>query len=352
MKLQVLGGTSSQRLIEKINPILSDPDKYLLKTCLDEEILKNKTYGSSLFKFKPSSLQINTFPDGELNVKIDRNIRGDDIFIIQSTSPPVNENLVELLLIIDAAKRASAGRITVVLPYFGYSRKDRKDEGRVPISAKLIANLLTTAGADRILTLDLHAEQIQGFFDIPVDHLYSFPVLKQHIKKSLNDDNLIFVGPDLGATKLARKYAHVFKSDIALIDKRRINGEDTSIQSLIGDVFGKNVVLVDDIISTAGSISNAAHFLKTRGAQKIYMVATHGLFCGSALEKLMECPYEKIFITDSVSNGVFSNPEMREQFRVEVVSVAKLIAIAIQHIHLNDSVSKLINYDQDDFLLI
>ena len=352
MKLQVLGGSSSQNLVQKICPILKNPESYFLGKCLDAEIL-NGCPLNDLYKFKPSSLQLNTFPDGELDVKIDKNIRGDDIFIIQSTSSPVNDSLIELLLIIDAAKRASAGRITVALPYFGYSRKDRKDEGRVPISAKLIANLLTTAGADRILAIDLHAEQIQGFFDIPVDHLYAFPVLIQHLRKALtHDNNLIFVGPDLGATKLARRYAHAFKSDIALIDKRRINGEETSIQTLIGNVANKNVVLVDDIISTAGTIARSAHFLKTQGAQKIYMVATHSVICGSALEKLAEAPYEKLFITDTISNGVFADEEMCKKFRVEVVSIAKLLAVAIQHIHLNDSVSKLINFDQDNFLLL
>jgi ribose-phosphate pyrophosphokinase len=277
---------------------------------------------------------VNRFPDGEINVKIDEDIRGSDVFIVQSTCPPVNEHVMELLLLIDCCKRASAGRITAVIPYFGYARKDRKDEGRVPISAKLMANVLATAGADRVLTIDLHSAQIQGFFDIPVDHLYAKPVMFNYLKEIVTD-RTAFVAPDVGSIKMVRSYAQAFKSHMAIVDKRRVDATNTTVENLIGNVEGRDVILIDDMISTAGSITEAAGTAKRFGAQKVYLCATHPVLCGNALEKIDKADVEKVAVTDTIplNNNAGNN--------FEVLSVASLLADAISRIHLHESVSSL-----------
>ncbi len=232
------------------------------------------------------------FPDGEIDVKVDEDVRGADIFIIQPTCPPVNDSLAELLILIDCFKRASSARITAVLPYYGYARKDRKDEGRVPITAKLVANLITKAGADRLLTMDLHAAQIQGFFDIPVDHLLAFPVISDYYReKDLSD--FVVVSADVGGIKIARLYSNHLHMRLAVVDKRRFGPEDIEVGFVIGDVEGRNAIIIDDLIATGGSICQAARVLKEKGAKDIYVAATHPVLCGAAVEKLKEAPIKK-----------------------------------------------------------
>jgi ribose-phosphate pyrophosphokinase len=280
------------------------------------------------------SATVNRFPDGEVNVKIDEDIRGSDVFIIQSTCPPVNDHVLELLLLIDCCKRASAGRITAVIPYFGYARKDRKDEGRVPISAKLMANLLATAGANRVLTIDLHSAQIQGFFDIPVDHLYASPVVQNYLKEVVTEKTA-FVAPDVGSIKMVRAYAQAYKTHMAIVDKRRVDATNTTVENLIGNVEGMDVILIDDMISTAGSITEAAGTAKRFGAQKVYICATHPVLCGDALNKIAKAGVEKVVVTDTIP----LNDKDGEIF--EVLSVASLLGDAISRIHLHESVSSL-----------
>jgi ribose-phosphate pyrophosphokinase len=274
------------------------------------------------------------FPDGEINLKVECDVRGADVFVVQSTCPPVHDSLFELLSFIDCLRRASAENITAVIPYFGYARKDRKDEGRVPINAKLVANLITGAGADRVLAIDLHAAQIQGFFDIPVDHLYARPVLMEKVRE-LGADNPIIVSPDVGGTKLARAYAKELKADLAIVDKRRISGDKTVVENVVGDVRDRDVVLVDDMISTGGSISDAARIVKDKGANKVFIVATHAVLCGNAVEKLDECPAETILCTDTIP--------LRKQGPARLIqaSIAPLLARAIDRIHRSESVSSL-----------
>ena len=225
---------------------------------------------------------VGRFPDGEIDLKVEEDVRGADVFLVQPTCPPVNENLTELLVFIDCLRRASAARITAVLPYYGYARKYRKDEGRVPITAKLVANIITEAGADRVLTMDLHAAQIQGFFDIPVDHLLAFPVISKYFEE-LQSKDLVIVTPDVGGIKLARNYSKKLGVKMAIVDKRRVGPEETEVGFVIGDVADKNVVMIDDLIATGGSIAQAANVLKEKGAKDIYVGATHPLFCGSAI---------------------------------------------------------------------
>jgi len=279
--------------------------------------------------------QTETFPDGECNIKVNEDIRGRDVFVIQPTCPPVNNNWVEMLLLMDTLRRSSAGRITAVMPYFGYARKDRKDEGRVPISAKVVANTLVGAGADRVVTLDMHAAQIQGFFDIPVDHLYARPVLMQAVQ-SLGIQSPVVVTPDVGGTKMARAYAKRLHADLAIVDKRRMSGSETVVEHVIGEVKGRHCVLVDDMISTGGSITQAASVLKESGAKSVVIAVTHGVLCGPAVERLSAAPVDRILMTDSV-------PQDRENLpsTVEICSVAPLIAQAIRNIHLSESVSSL-----------
>ena len=283
-----------------------------------------------------TSARVGRFPDGEIDVQINANVRGADVFLIQSTCPPVNDNLVELLIMIDAARRASATRITAVIPYFGYARKDRKDEGRVPITAKLCANLLTKAGADRVLTVDLHAAQIQGFFDVPVDHLYSAPVLVRYFR-SQNLQDLTVVAPDVGSSKLARGDASRLGGELAIVDKRRISAEQTEIGAVIGDVAGRHVLLIDDMISTGGSITDAARVCAESGAKSVRIAATHGVLCGPARERLRDCPVEEIILTDTIPVDPTGLPTLR------VLSIAPLLADAIMRVHTEQSLSVLFN---------
>ncbi len=280
---------------------------------------------------------VGRFPDGEIDVKVDEDVRGADIFIIQPTCPPVNDSLAELLILIDCFKRASSARITAVLPYYGYARKDRKDEGRVPITAKLVANLITKAGADRLLTMDLHAAQIQGFFDIPVDHLLAFPVISDYYKeKDLSD--FVVVSPDVGGIKIARLYSNHLHMRLAVVDKRRFGPEDIEVGFVIGDVEGRNAIIIDDLIATGGSICQAARVLKEKGAKDIYVAATHPVLCGAAVEKLKEAPIKEIAVTDTIplnedAKGLGS--------KIKVLTVSNLLGEAIKRIHTNMSISSM-----------
>jgi ribose-phosphate pyrophosphokinase len=283
---------------------------------------------------------VGRFPDGEIDIKINDDIRGSDCFVLQPLCPPVNENWVELLLLLDCLRRASAGRVTAVMPYYGYARKDRKDEGRVPISAKVVANTLTHGGADRILTIDMHAAQIQGFYDVPVDHLYAKPVLIDAIVK-MDIENPVVVTPDVGGIKMARSYAKAIgDADLAIVDKRRISGSEIAVEHMIGEVDGRNVILVDDMISTGGSISEAARVCQAHGAASVVIAVSHAVFCGPAVERLDACPADTILVTDTIP--------MRGQApkNLQVVSVAPLLAKAIRNLHESSSLSVL--FDQLD----
>ena len=282
------------------------------------------------------------FADGELRVKINEDVRGADVFVVQPTCPPVNHHLMELVLLIDALRRASAERITAVLPYFGYARQDRKDEGRVPISAKVVANMITGAGADRVLALDMHAAQLQGFFDIPVDHLYASPVLTRYFRK-LGASNLTVVAPDVGSSKLARGYAKRLGGGLAIVDKRRVSDRETQVMSVIGEVKDRAVLLIDDMISTAGSITEAAQAVREMGARDIFLAATHAILCGPAMERLDKAPVEQVIVTDSI-------PLSKDQERpyLKVLSIARLLGEAIFRIHHAESVSKLFEVDVDE----
>ena len=284
-------------------------------------------------------VSIDSFPDGEVRCKIEEDVRGRDVFIVQPTCPPVNENLMELLIMIDSCVRASAERITAVIPYFGYARQDRKDEGRVPITAKLVANILTRAGVDRVLTMDLHTAQIQGFFDIPVDHLYAAPVIDEYIKEALclSDDEFVVVSPDEGSIKRALAHMARLGGRLAIIDKRRSSAEQTSQANVIGEkVEGRVTLIFDDMISTAGSICGAARVMHEAGAKAVYLAATHGLLVGSAIERLQKSPIAGLIVTDTVPVA----PEKRFE-RLKILSVAPLLGEAIKRIHRNESVSKL-----------
>jgi ribose-phosphate pyrophosphokinase len=278
---------------------------------------------------------VNHFSDGEINVNISETVRGIDVFIIQPTCTPVNDNLMETLILIDAVKRASAGRINAVIPYYGYARQDRKAKAREPITAKLVANLFTMAGADRVISMDLHAAQIQGYFDIPVDHLTSVPILAEHFR-GIVDSNTVIVSPDLGGVTRARNFANILDLPIAIIEKRRPKANVSEVMNVIGDIEGKNVVLIDDIIDTAGTITKAASVLKNFGAQKVYGCATHGVLSGPAIERINESELEKFIISDTIP----LSPEKQSE-KIEIVSVAGLFAEAIKRIHDNESVSKL-----------
>jgi ribose-phosphate pyrophosphokinase len=284
---------------------------------------------------------LDRFPDGEIDLKVHCDVRGSDVFIVQPTCPPVHENLFELLSMIDCLRRASAERITAVIPYFGYARKDRKDEGRVPINAKLVANLITKAGADRVVALDLHAAQIQGFFDIPVDHLYARPVLLKKVRE-FGLAKPIMVSPDVGGTKLVRAYAKQIGCEIAIIDKRRVGAEETIVENIVGDVDGKDVVLVDDMVSTGGSIADAARITRERGARSVSIVATHAVLAGRAVEKLDACPAEHIVFTDTIPHDDGPRPE-----RMVTASVSRLIAEAIARIHMDQSLSIMFDDSKD-----
>jgi ribose-phosphate pyrophosphokinase len=283
-------------------------------------------------------ITLDNFPDGEILVRIEEDVRGRDIYVVQPTCPPVNETWMELLIIIDSFKRASATRITAVLPYYGYARQDRKDVGRVPITAKLVANLLTQAGADRVLALDLHAAQIQGFFDIPVDHLYAGPVIGDYVR-SLNipPRDLVVLSPDEGAIKKALSYQKRLGGMIAIVDKRRSSATETKQANLIGaSVDGKVAVIFDDMISTAGTVVGAAEVAQQSGAREVYVCATHAVMSGEAVTKLRNAPIKQIVVTDTIPI-----PPAKQLPNLKVLSVSKLLADAIKRIHYNESVSKL-----------
>lgn len=284
-------------------------------------------YGTEL-----GEINIKSFSDGELYVKYGESIRGEDVFVVQSTPPPA-ENFLELLFMLDAAKRASVKRVTAVIPYFGYARQDRKDQPRVSIAAKLMANLLTEAGADRILTMDLHAPQIQGFFDIPFDHLYASRLFKEYFEEN-PIDNLVVVAPDVGSLKMARNYAKRLGAGLAFIDKRRPKQNVSEIVNVIGEVEEKNILLVDDMIDTAGTLTNAASALKERGALNIMASSTHPILSGPAYQRIEDSPIDKVLVTDTV-------PLRHPSEKIDVLSVAGIFAEAIQRIHTNDTISAL-----------
>ena len=279
--------------------------------------------------------EVGKFPEGECKVKIHDNIRGADVFIVQSTCPPVNDNLVELLVMIDACRRASARRITAVVPYFGYARQDRKDQPRVPITAKLVANLITEAGADRVLTMDLHAQQIQGFFDIPLDHLLALPVLIEHFKR-LDIKNLSICTADVGGIKGAWKFAERLSVPLAIVDKKRSGDDKVEALALIGDVKGKNIIIPDDMIATGGTLVNAAQFLRDNGAKDLYAACTHGVLSGSAVEKLKGAGFKEVIMTNTIPLA----PD-KQQPNYKQLSIAKLFGEAILRIHKETSVSSL-----------
>lgn len=309
--LKVFSGTANQKLSKKIAKSL---------------------------KVNLGKLNVSHFSDGEISVKVQENVRGKDVFVIQPTCTPVNENLMELLIILDALRRASASRITAVIPYFGYARQDRKDQPRVPITAKLVANVLYAAGVDRVLTLDLHAGQIQGFFDIPVDHLYGINPIIDYFKKA-KVSNLVVVSPDVGGIKMARAYAKRFKAGLAIVDKRRNTPEATEVMNILGEVKGKNAVIVDDIVATGSSLVEAAKALKKAGAKKIYATITHGILSNNAVGKINESCIDCLIITDSIPLA-----EDKKSKKIKVVSVDSLFAEAIKRIHFEKSISVL--FDQ------
>jgi ribose-phosphate pyrophosphokinase len=277
---------------------------------------------------------VSRFADGEVFVRIDENIRGADVFVVQPTNPPA-ENLLELLLLCDAARRASAARITCVLPYFGYARQDRKDQPRVAIGAKLVANLIETAGADRLLGLDFHQHQLQGFFDIPVDHLYAAPVLVSHFRKK-NLKDLVVVAPDVGSAKMARGFAKRLDASLAIIDKRRPKANVAEVVNVVGEVAGRDCIIPDDMIDTAGTVSEAARALKSLGANDIYVCATHALLSGPAVERLTAAPITEVVLTDTIAI-----PPERRFPTLTVLSTGELIAKAIRFTHSDQSVSSL-----------
>lgn len=306
--LTIFGGNSNRPLVEEIASLLGKP------------------LGDAL---------VDRFPEGEIRVQIRENVRGKDVYIVQSICTPPNDNLMELLILIDAARRASAQRITAVLPFFGYARQDRKDRPRVPITAKLVANLITEAGADRVLTMDLHAGQIQGFFDIPVDHLYSIKVLGEYFTQR-KISNMVVVAPDVGGTRMARAYASMLQAPFAIVDKRRESATSTHVMNIIGEVKGKNVVMVDDMISTGGSICEAAAALKRAGALDIFAAVVHPVLAGPAIERIKNSELSKLVVTNSIP----VLPE-KQNGKIEQLSVAPLLAEAIARIHAHVSVSSL-----------
>ncbi len=304
--LRIFTGNSNIRLVERISDHLG--------TSIGKSVVKN-------------------FSDGEINVEINESVRGMDVFVIQSICHPVNNNLMELLIMIDALKRASSERITAVLPYYGYARQDRKVSPRAPISAKLIADLITTAGASRILTVDLHAGQIQGFFNIPVDHLYAAPVLLEHLK-NLRDD-IVIVSPDAGGVERARAYAKRLNSSLAIIDKRREAPNVSQVMNIIGDVTDKVAVLVDDLVDTGGTLARAAYALSEKGASAVYACCTHPVLSGKAVEILMDSPILEMIVTDTIP----LRSEAKECPKIKVFSISALLADAIRRIYEDESVS-------------
>ncbi len=307
-KMKVFAGLASRQLAEKICDYLGVP---------------------------LAAVQISRFPDGEVSVKALDDVRGKDVFIVQSTCTPVDEHLMELLILIDCVHRASAERITAVIPYYGYARQDRKDEGRVPITAKLVANMITAAGADRVLTIDLHASQIQGFFDIPLDHLYGVPVLGRYYRE-LEIENLVVTASDVGGVKMANAYARMLEGGLAVVDKTRISASKAHARTVIGDVEGKSILIIDDLISTGSTVAEACRILKEKGAGDIYVGATHAVFCGDYKKNLGDAPIKEIAVTDTI--------ELKDRgkgLNIKVLSVARLLGEAMRRIHFNESVSML-----------
>ena len=280
-------------------------------------------------------VKLNRFSDGEVNFQILENVRGADVFIVQPTSPPVNENLMELLIMIDAFKRASAQRITAVVPYYGYARQDRKDRPRVPLSSKLVGDLLTSAGAQRVLTMDLHAGQIQGFFNIPVDHLFPMPIFLEHIQK-MEVDNLMVISPDAGGVEKARAYAKKLGTSLAIIDKRRVSENEAEVMHIVGDVKDRNVIIVDDMIDTVGTLVRATEALVREGALRIFTAATHAVLSGPAVQRITDSGFESVLVTNTIHLT-----EEKSVSKIKVVSVAGLLGEAIKSIHEETSVSKL-----------
>ena len=307
-EFKIFAGNSNQSLAEEISTIMGKP------------------LGKST---------VSKFSDGEVSVSIWETVRGVDAYIVQSTSDPVNDNLMELLIMIDAMKRASAGRINAVIPYYGYARQDRKAKARDPITAKLVANLLSKAGADRVVTMDLHASQIQGYFDIPVDHLLGIPILVKHFRER-NLDNLVVVSPDIGSVTRARNMAHPLDAPIAIVDKRRPKANVSEIMNIIGDIEDKNVILVDDMIDTAGTITNAANALKELGARDVYACATHPILSGPAIERINASAIKELVLLNTVSTK-----EDQKSDKIKMLSVAPLFAEAMMRIFTNDSISRL-----------
>jgi ribose-phosphate pyrophosphokinase len=300
----------------------------------------NKILSKSIAKYLKSKLvnsSIRNFADGEIYVEINENIRGNSIFIIQSISSPANNNLMELLLCIDALKRSSAKNITAVIPYFGYARQDRKVVPRTSISAKLVSNLITKAGADRIVTVDLHAGQIQGFFDIPVDNLFSTPIFARHIKKKVKTKNIICVAPDVGGTERARSLGKLLNVGLAIVDKRRPKPGQSQVMNVIGDVKGKNCIIVDDIIDSGGTIVNAAKALKNRGAKDVYVYITHGVLSGDAVKKIKKSMIKNLVITDTINNS----EKVKGVKNIELLPISGLMGEAIKRISNSTSVSDL-----------
>ncbi|GAB6099765.1 ribose-phosphate pyrophosphokinase [Halanaerocella petrolearia] len=308
MNLKVLAGNSNLQLAKKI--------------CDD--------LGTELVDAK-----VRRFSDGEIGVEIDESVRGDHVFVVQPTCPPVNENLMELLTMIDALKRASAEVVTAIVPYYGYARQDRKAKARDPITAKLVANLITTAGADRVVAIDLHARQIQGFFDLPVDNLRGAPILGDYFSEK-EVDNLAVVAPDIGGVKRARDFSERLDASMAIIDKRRPEANVSEVMNIIGDIEGKNVILVDDMIDTAGTITNAASALKERGAKEIFAICTHPLFSGPAVDRIEKSPISELVVTDTIPLT-----EKKQLDKITVLSVSSLVANAIKRIYDDLSVSVL-----------
>ncbi len=286
-------------------------------------------------KLPLSEVEVGRFSDGEISVHISETVRGRDVFIIQSTCSPVNENLMELLIMIDAARRASAGRITAVIPYFGYARQDRKARSRDPITAKLVADIITSAGADRVLTMDLHAPQIQGFFDIPVDHLLGGPILYKHFAKMVDDDFMV-VSPDVGSVSRARNVATKLNCPMAIVDKRRPKANQIEVMNIIGDVKGKKCLIVDDMIDTAGTICQGAEALFKNGAKEIYACCSHAVLSGPAIERIQNSHITKLVVLDTIPLT-----EEKKIGKIEVLSVAKLFALAIENIYLDKKMSEI-----------
>lgn len=284
------------------------------------------------------SISLGKFPDGENFCKIEDDVRGRDVYLIQPTCPPVNDNLLELLIMIDSCKRASAARVTAVLPYYGYARQDRKDEGRVPITAKLVANLITRAGADRVLAMDLHAPQIQGFFDVPVDHLYAAPVLTSYfLNRKYNSQDIVVVSPDEGSIKRAIGHSKRLGGRLAIVDKRRESTVETKQKNIIGGpIEGKICLMFDDMISTGGSICGAAKLVHEAGAAEIHLACTHGVLCGDAIKRINDAPVDSVVITNTIPL-----PIEKKLDRIQVLSVAPLLAEAIRRIHSNKSISQM-----------